>query len=136
MVDDTISLDKFLGDKSSDSNHGQSSVTDFLGLHLQLSLLVLGIETKGIKLEVARKVFWIVAVGALDLVQVNKGGSRQNAGPVPWVDLAQATVQDVGVAVGGVHDGLGVNGLGQRAIPQFRKWPASSGLSKSKKKKW
>lgn len=128
MVDNTIALHKFLCDESSDGNHGQAAISDLLGLHLQLTLLVLGVHAEWVKVQVSWEVFGIFTVGAIDLINVNDRSSTQDDGPVPWTDLVQASVQDIGVAVGGIDDGRCVNGVGQGTVPQFSQWPSGSGL--------
>lgn len=87
MVDNAVSLHKFLCHESSNSNHGQTTVANFLGLHLQLTLFVLGIQSQWVKVQVPWEIGRIFAVGTVDLVNVNDRGSTQNDGPVPWADL-------------------------------------------------
>ncbi len=57
-VEDGLSIPQFLGNKSSDSNHGKATIVDLLGLHVILLLWVIGKKTKGVEAKVA----WLVVI--------------------------------------------------------------------------
>ena len=53
MLDNSLSVNGFLGQETSSGKHSKTSVLEFLGLHFKEFLRVLGLQSKGIKLKIS-----------------------------------------------------------------------------------
>ena len=56
MLNNSLSINSLLRKECSGGKHGKTSVMKLLGLHNSKLLTILGLESKGIKLEIAWKV--------------------------------------------------------------------------------